>query len=149
MLCLIYRKKENIAVRPVHFRKLEGYVQVFGMKISIHAVVQNYRAQIGEAILRVQAQDYGNIEHINVYGVIHEGTLGIFQSLANSSTNVLSRAGSGIYNAPNTITHLATDDEIRILHSVDLFYDSGKVICRAHSLQDFKWDACNAEILYV
>lgn len=91
------------------------------MKISVVTAVFNRAGTIGAAIESVQAQTYGDVEHVVQDGVSNDGTLDVVRNAANGSTKLVSEPDHGIYDAINRGIDNATGDVIGLMHSDDFF----------------------------
>lgn len=108
------------------------------MKISIITVAYNAEATIGDALASVQAQTWGDREHIIIDGASTDGSGRILAQLADAKTVVVSEPDGGIYDAMNKGMRLATGDLIGFLNADDFYVraDTLAILAKAAELDD-------------
>lgn len=119
------------------------------MKISIITITYNSAATVRDAIASIDAQDYGDIEHIVVDGLSQDATLELVAKHPKPWRRVVSESDKGIYDAMNKGFGLATGDVIGFLNSDDMYASSFVVSEIARVFQDSNVDACYADLVYV
>jgi glycosyltransferase involved in cell wall biosynthesis len=93
------------------------------VKISVVTAVRNRAATIGHSMESVQAQTFGQIEHVIQDGCSTDGTLDVIGGLADGATHLRSERDGGIYDAINRGIARSTGDVVGLLHSDDFFAD--------------------------
>ncbi|QEP43588.1 glycosyltransferase [Ectothiorhodospiraceae bacterium BW-2] len=96
-------------------------------KVSIITAVYNRRETIGDAVNSLRRQDYPDWEQIIIDGASTDGTLQRLESVADSRTRIVSEPDQGIYDALNKGLKRADGEIIGLLHSDDMFADSGVI----------------------
>jgi glycosyltransferase len=119
------------------------------MKVSIITIVYNNRENIADCIRSVQNQRYPNIEYIVIDGGSTDGTLEAIQPFREKLACFISEKDTGLYNALNKGIKQATGDIIGILHSDDLFYDSGSIEKVVQAFRETQADLVYAKGQYV
>lgn len=95
------------------------------MKITIVTVCYNAEKTIEKTIESVISQDYEDVEYLIIDGKSTDGTLEIIERYKDISyIRILSEKDSGLYNAMNKGTKMATGEYILFLNSGDCFCDS-------------------------
>ncbi|MBZ4043044.1 glycosyltransferase family 2 protein [Flavobacterium hibisci] len=97
------------------------------MKVSIITICYNRQETIAAAVESVLNQDYKNIEYIVVDGNSSDGTKQIIESYLDRISKYVSEPDKGMYDAINKGLAMATGDVIGLMHSDDVFYDTGVV----------------------
>jgi glycosyltransferase involved in cell wall biosynthesis len=119
------------------------------MKVSIITITFNSSQTIEDTIQSVLSQDYHDVEYIIVDGASKDGTLEIIERYRSSISTIISEPDKGIYDAMNKGVSLATGDVIGILNSDDFYADAAVISDIVRSMQQFKSDACYADLVYV
>lgn len=96
---------------------------------SVITVVFNALDALQATVTSVQAQEYGDIEHIVVDGGSCDGTVDYLRSLENRLSLWISEPDKGIYDAMNKGLQLARGDYVHFLNAGDTFVDK-------HTLSD-------------
>jgi glycosyltransferase involved in cell wall biosynthesis len=119
------------------------------MKVSVVTVCYNSAATIGDAILSVASQSYGDREHIIIDGGSTDGTGAVIQRHADKISRLVMEPDEGIYDAMNKGIALSSGDVIGFLNADDV-YANDRVLARAAEvLSDPSVDACYADLVYV
>lgn len=119
------------------------------MKISIITVCFNSAATIADALRSVDAQTWGDREHIVVDGASRDATLQVVDAFRHPTRRVVSEPDQGIYDAMNKGIGLATGDVVGFINSDD-FYASPDVLARvAAAFDDQLVDATYGDLCYV
>lgn len=119
------------------------------MKISIITVSYNSGKTIGDTLLSVREQNYGNIEHIIVDGLSTDCTLAVVAAEGAHVKKVVSEKDNGIYDAMNKGIALATGDVIGFINADD-FYPSPDVLAVvASAFESGGADCCYGDLCYV
>ena len=119
------------------------------MKISIITVCYNSGKTIGNTLLSVGKQNYGNIEHIIVDGLSTDCTLAVVAAEGAHIKKVVSEKDKGIYDAMNKGIALATGDVIGFINADD-FYPSPDVLAVvASAFESSGADCCYGDLCYV
>lgn len=87
--------------------------------ITYVTVVRNNQDTLGRTILSVQAQTYGNVEHIVLDGASSDGTLDIIRRYADRIDYYASEPDAGLYDALNKAIPLSRGQLICVLNSDD------------------------------
>ncbi len=106
-------------------RKMDGNI-----KVSIITATYNSASSIGDTLLSVLDQTYGNIEHIIVDGASSDETMNIVKFCEpryEGRLRYISEKDNGIYDALNKGISIASGDVIGFLHSDDFFYSENVV----------------------
>ncbi len=119
------------------------------MKISVVTVVYNRAATIGEAIDSVQAQNWGDVEHVIQDGGSVDGTLDIIRQRAQPNTVFVSELDQGIYDALNRGIRRSTGDVIGLMHSDDVFAYDGVLRQVAAAFEEPGIDGVYGDLQYV
>src|SRR6185369_1911432 len=92
--------------------------------VSIITPSYNRKDFIRLCIDSVQAQSYGNIEHIVIDGASTDGTPELLDELSKKYTNLkyVSEPDDGMYHAINKGLELATGDIVAYLNTDDLYF---------------------------
>ena len=90
------------------------------MKVSLITLSFNSVESLSHTIASVNAQTYGNIEHVIKDGSSSDGSFKLAKSCATRSPVVVSKDDMGIYDALNQALDLATGDIIGVVHSGDV-----------------------------
>lgn len=99
------------------------------MLFTILTAVHNRRQTIRDAVRSLQAQTYGEYEHLIIDAGSTDGTLEILRELSDHRTRLFSEADDGIYDALNKGIACAGGDIVGLLHSDD-FFASKDVLAR-------------------
>ena len=119
------------------------------MKISIITATYNSLQNIEQCINSVLSQTYKNIELIIIDGESTDGTIEYLRNIKDARIKVISEPDSGIYEALNKGTNLASGDIIGILHSDD-FYIHNDILTKINTaFQEQNIDALYGDLLYV
>jgi len=116
------------------------------VKISIVTPVYNAAATVSDTLASVQAQGFGDVEHIVIDGGSTDGTLEVLET--HGSLRVLSEPDDGLYDAMNKGIALATGDVIGILNADDL-YAHDKVLENVAETIGAGVQSCYADLVYV
>ena len=119
------------------------------MKISVVTAVWNRRETVAESIYSIQAQTWGNREHVIQDGGSTDGTLDIVRELADDRTSVVSERDGGIYDAINRGILRTTGDVIGLMHSDDTFAHSRVLEKIAAAMADPLVDGVYGDLEYV
>lgn len=119
------------------------------MKISVVTAVFNRVATIGAAIESVQAQTYGDVEHVVQDGGSNDGTLDVVRNAANGATRLFSERDHGIYDAINRGISRATGDVIGLMHSDDFFASSNVLAKVAEAFTNPSVEGVYGDLQYV
>lgn len=119
------------------------------MKVSVVTAVYNRVNTIREAIESVQAQTYGNVEHVIQDGGSNDGTLEAVHAVADGSTELLSERDHGIYDAINRGIRRATGDVVGLMHSDDMFANNRVLEKVAACFADPAVDGVYGDLQYV
>ena len=119
------------------------------VKISVITAVFNRAQTIGQTINSVQSQSHTPIEHIIQDGGSQDGTLEVIDQLANATTQVLSEADNGIYDAINRGIARATGDVIGLMHSDDFFATDSVLEMVANVFSDASVQGVYGDLQYV
>lgn len=119
------------------------------MKISVVTAVYNRADTIGAAMASVQAQTYGDVEHVIQDGGSNDGTLEAVRAVATPSTVVVSERDHGIYDAINRGIANATGDVIGLMHSDDFFAHDAVLEKVAACFADPSVDGVYGDLQYV
>lgn len=112
------------------------------MKLTIITINYNNREGLIRTLQSVAAQDCRDFEHVIVDGASTDGSAQIIKEYAEGKGNVVwvSEPDSGIYNAMNKGTRMATGEYLLFLNSGDDLYSS-------HVVQDFNKTKVNCELV--
>ncbi len=119
------------------------------MRVSIITVVYNNESTIGDSILSVQQQNYGNIEHIIVDGYSTDNTMEIINSKIDNKAIVISESDDGMYDAMNKGIKIASGDIIGILNADDIFYDENVISKIAKKFATNNIEALYGDVVFV
>lgn len=136
------------------------------MKISIITVCKNAEIAIERTILSVVSQTYNNIEYIIVDGASTDGTLDIIKkyekevSSRHASTcpefiegrftlHYISEPDTGIYQAMNKGTEMATGDYLLFLNAGDYLIHYNVVALVSEIIKDEKCDVAHGNCINV
>lgn len=87
--------------------------------ITYVTVVRNNQDTLERTILSVQAQTYGNVEHIVLDGASTDGTLDVIRRYADRIDYFVSERDAGLYDALNKAIPLSRGQLICVLNSDD------------------------------
>ncbi len=90
------------------------------MKVSLITLSFNCVESLSHTIASVNAQTYGNIEHVIKDGSSSDGSFELAKSRATRSPVVVSKDDMGIYDALNQALDLVTGDIVGLVHSGDV-----------------------------
>ena len=93
-------------------------------KITIVTCTYNSSRYLAENISSVKSQTYGNYEHIFIDGGSADNTIEIIKQ-GYPAPIYVSEKDSGIYDAINKGIKMSSGDVVGLLHSDDVFFDSG------------------------
>ena len=93
------------------------------VRVSVVTACYNSASTIGTTIQSVNAQSYGNLEHVFIDGYSSDETLNIISAFAQDDHSVLSEPDNGIYDALNKGIARATGDVVGFLHADDFYAD--------------------------
>lgn len=118
-------------------------------KLTLLTACWNSAATVGDTMLSVNAQTYGDIEHIIIDGASKDDTVKICEDIGQRVTQIISEPDKGIYDAYNKgLTH-ATGDIIGFINSDD-FYCTDTVAAQVMAaFEDPAIDAVHADLVYV
>lgn len=116
--------------------------------VSILTVCWNSEKTLEQTIKSVQAQTYGNIEHIVVDGASSDGTIDILRRYEDCIAYYVSEPDNGLYYAMNKALKLAQGDYILILNSDD-WYVSDCVSALVSAQKETKADFVSGLANYV
>lgn len=119
------------------------------MRLSIVTAVWNRAATVAAALESLQAQTYGDFEHLVMDAASTDGTIGIVQNLADKRTILVSGPDAGIYDALNKGMARATGEIIGLLHSDDIFASPHVLETVVERFQDPGVDAVYGDLHYV
>lgn len=119
------------------------------MKISIITVCYNSEKTIGDTLLSVREQNYGNIEHIIVDGLSTDHTLAVVAAEGAHVRKIVSEKDKGIYDAMNKGIALATGDVIGFINADDFYPSSGVLAVVAAAFDASGADCCYGDLCYV
>lgn len=119
------------------------------MKISVVTAVFNRRETIAQAIQSVRAQTHQPVEHVIQDGASTDGTLQIIGDVMSRDAALISAPDAGIYDALNTGIARATGDVIGVMHSDDVFADTGVLAKVAAAFEDPLVDGVYGDLDYV
>lgn len=104
--------------------------------ITYVTVVRNNQKTLERTILSVQAQTYGNVEHIILDGASTDGTLDIIRRYADKIDYYASEPDVGLYDALNKAIPLSRGQLICVLNSDDWLEPDAAEIAARH-LQEY------------
>lgn len=112
------------------------------MKLSIITINYNNKEGLIRTLKSVSNQNCNDFEHIIVDGDSSDGSVDVIKKYADGKTNVIwvSEPDSGIYNAMNKGTLMASGEYLLFLNSGDDLYSS-------HVVQDFNKVKVNCELV--
>ncbi|UOR08455.1 glycosyltransferase [Qipengyuania flava] len=119
------------------------------MKISVVTAVFNRTSTIAEAMKSVQAQCYGDVEHVIQDGGSTDGTLEEISRLANDTASLVSEKDSGIYDAINRGIRRASGEVIGLMHSDDFFASEDVLTKVVRGFSDPTIDGVYGDLQYV
>lgn len=119
------------------------------MKISVITAVFNRADTIRDTMIRVQNQNYPNIEHIIQDGGSTDETLRKIAALSNAATHLVSEPDDGIYDAINRGIARASGDVVGLMHSDDFFAHSRVLERVAEKFGDPSIDGVYGDLEYV
>lgn len=119
------------------------------MKISIITVCYNSEKTIGDTLLSVREQKYGNVEHIVVDGLSKDSTLEVVAAEGSRVTKIVSEKDKGIYDAMNKGIALATGDVIGFINADDFYPTSDVLAMVAAAFESSGADCCYGDLCYV
>ncbi len=90
---------------------------------SVITVAFNALGPLKATVASVQAQEYGNIEHIVVDGSSCDGTVDFLRSVESCLSQWISEPDKGIYDAMNKGLRLARGEYVYFLNAGDTFID--------------------------
>ena len=94
---------------------------------TVITVTYNAEHTLTQTLKSVQEQTYPHIEHIIVDGASTDGTVELIKKHETQQTKWISEKDSGIYDAMNKATAMATGTYICYLNAGDAFYDKNSV----------------------
>ena len=102
------------------------------MKISIVTISYNSELHIRQTIQSVLSQSHQDIEYIIIDGLSTDTTMDIVSEYKNLIDSVITEKDSGMYDAYNKGSKLATGDYILYLNSDDYLYNDNVIetICK-------------------
>jgi len=104
-------------------RATDGSCSSYRPKFSVVTVVFNALDALKATVASVQAQEYGDIEHIIVDGGSSDDTMDYLRSLENRLSLWVSEPDKGIYDAMNKGLRLARGDYVHFLNAGDTFVE--------------------------
>jgi len=119
------------------------------MKISIITVCYNSEKTIGDTLVSVREQDYGNIEHIIIDGLSTDRTLAVVSNTGSHVNRVVSERDRGIYDAMNKGIALATGDVIGFINADDFYKSRDVLAVVASAFESSGADCCYGDLCYV
>lgn len=119
------------------------------LKLSIITAVWNRESTISAALESLQAQTYGEFEHLVIDGGSTDGTIKIIEDLADQRTLLRSGPDKGIYDALNRGKAAATGEVVGVLHSDDCFAGPCVLQTVVKAFQDPGVDAVYGDLHYV
>jgi len=96
-------------------------------KISIVTVVYNDRKGLEKTIESVMAQTYTDVEYIVIDGASSDGTVEVIKKYQDHINYWVSEKDSGIYDAMNKGSNVATGDFINFMNAGDLFLNENSL----------------------
>jgi glycosyltransferase involved in cell wall biosynthesis len=119
------------------------------MRVTIITACYNRAATIGEAIVSVASQSYGDIEHVVVDGGSTDGTLEVIDRHRASIDKLIPGPDKGIYDALNKGLAACTGDLVGFLHSDDFYANREVIGMLVDEVRQGKLDAIYGDVAYV
>jgi glycosyltransferase involved in cell wall biosynthesis len=118
-------------------------------KLTLLTACYNSAATVGDTLRSVNAQTYGNIEHIIIDGASKDNTVQICNDLGERIAKVISEPDKGIYDAYNKGLTYATGEIIGFINSDDYYCSADVAASVMKVFEDPLIDACHADLVYV
>lgn len=123
--------------------------QASPVTISVVTAVYNRVGTIVEALQSVAGQDYHHVEHILQDGGSTDGTLDLLAQHDDPRVRLVSARDHGLYDAINRGMARATGDVVGLLHSDDIFAETGVLARVAVAFADPDVDCVYGDLQYV
>ncbi|MEP5731165.1 MAG: glycosyltransferase family 2 protein [Sulfitobacter sp.] len=118
-------------------------------KLTLLTACYNSAATVADTMRSVNAQTYGNIEHIIIDGASKDDTVRICKDVGQRVTQIISEPDKGIYDAYNKgLTH-ATGEIIGFINSDDFYCVDTVATQVMTAFEDPSMDAVHADLVYV
>lgn len=119
------------------------------MKITVITVCFNSERHIADALVSVDGQTHGDIEHIIIDGASCDGTMDVIRAHAQPWRRVISEPDLGIYDAMNKGLSLANGELVGFLNADDALADPSAIDRLAEAARGGDRDALYSDLVYV
>jgi glycosyltransferase len=119
------------------------------LQISVITAVKNRASTLGSCLRSVQAQTWGDVEHIVVDGGSTDGTLGVLAASRAHLAKLISESDRGVYDALNKGIRAASGDVVGFMHADDEFASGHALEQVARAFEDPRVEAVYGDLVYV